>query len=191
MGADAASLHCRSRREPDEARVRPLLRQARRPDPRLEHRSKDDRHSSALCGPLVLVAVTGAAGFLGSHVADVLTEQGHDVTVIDLVQRPGFRTAIADLGDAASIERALVGHEAVCHLAAIGDVYLAEREPALAAKVNVTGTANLCEAALRVGTTSVIYASTWEVYGPPRYQPIDEAHPTSPTHPYGVTKLAA
>jgi UDP-glucose 4-epimerase len=136
------------------------------------------------------IAVTGAAGFLGSHVADVLAAGGHDLTVVDLNARPGHPSVIADLGDVGALERALSDVEAVCHLAAVGDVYLAEKQPALAAHVNVTGTANLCEAALRVGVATVIYASTWEVYGVPHYQPIDEAHPTSPAHPYGVTKLA-
>jgi UDP-glucose 4-epimerase len=136
------------------------------------------------------VAVTGGAGFLGSHVADVLAEEGHDVTIVDLVPRPGHRSALADIGDLAGLERTLRQQESICHLAAVGDIYLAEKQPALAAQVNVTGTANVCEAALNAGVLSVIYASTWEVYGTPRYEPMDEAHPTSPKHPYGVTKLA-
>jgi UDP-glucose 4-epimerase len=136
------------------------------------------------------VAVTGGAGFLGSHVADVLAESGHDVTVVDLNALQGQRSVIADLGDLDALARALAGQEAVCHLAAVGDIYLAEKRPALAAHVNVTGTANLCEAAVRAGTGALIYASTWEVYGAPRYQPIDEFHPTTPSHPYAVTKLA-
>src|SRR5438477_10095752 len=136
------------------------------------------------------IAVTGGAGFLGSHVADVLAEEGHDITVVDLVRRPGHRTALADICDRAGLERVLSRQEAICHLAAVGDIYLAEKRPALAARVNVTGTANVCEAAITAGASSLIYASTWEVYGTPRYEPMDEAHPTSPTHPYGVTKLA-
>jgi len=136
------------------------------------------------------VAVTGGAGFLGSHVADVLAEEGHDVTIVDLVERPGHRTALADIGDRPGLERALRQQQSICHLAGVGDIYVAERDPVLAAQVNVMGTANVCEAALRAGVAKLIYASTWEVYGTPRYEPMDEAHPTSPTHPYGVTKLA-
>jgi nucleoside-diphosphate-sugar epimerase len=59
-----------------------------------------------------------------------------------------------------------------------------------AAMGNVVGTANVMEAALRNGVKKVVYASTWEVYGEPQYQPIDEKHPCRPDHPYNITKLA-
>jgi UDP-glucose 4-epimerase len=85
--------------------------------------------------------------------------------------------------------RAAQGVDVVCHLAAVGDVYLAAEQPALAASINVTGTANVCEAALLTGSR-VVLASTWEVYGEPRYDPIDESHPCDPDHPYSITKLA-
>jgi UDP-glucose 4-epimerase len=78
----------------------------------------------------------------------------------------------------------------VCHLGAIGDVYLAGEKPALAAAVNVTGTANVCSAALATKVSRVVVASTWEVYGEPHYQPLDEKHPCEPDHPYNITKLA-
>ena len=134
--------------------------------------------------------VTGAAGFLGSHVADVLAEGGSDITVVDLADNPRHRTVRADLLDAEALAAAFAGADFICHLAAIGDVYLAGEKPWLAAQVNVTGTANVCEAALKGGVPKVVYASTWEVYGTPQYQPIDEKHPTAPDHPYNITKLA-
>lgn len=136
------------------------------------------------------VVVTGGSGFLGSHVADRLAEAGHDVVVFD--QRPSdhHRSITGDLLDIESIGAALSGTDAVCHLGAIGDVYLAAEQPALAASVNVTGTANVCEVALREKVGRVVVASTWEVYGRPRYQPMDEDHPTDPDHPYNITKLA-
>ncbi len=134
--------------------------------------------------------VTGAAGFLGSHVADVLTEHGSEVTVVDLADNPKHRSVRADLMDVDALAGAFAGSEFVCHLAAVGDVYLAAEKPWLAAQVNVTGTANVCEAALRAGVAKIVYASTWEVYGTPRYQPIDEDHPCAPDHPYNITKLA-
>lgn len=135
------------------------------------------------------VIVTGGTGFLGSHVADVLTERGHDVTVVDAAPTQRHRYVRADLLDVASLESAFRGSEAICHLAAIGDVYLAGDQPALAAQTNVTGSANVCEAALHMGVATVICASTWEVYGEPQYQPLDEKHPTNPDHPYNITKL--
>jgi UDP-glucose 4-epimerase len=134
--------------------------------------------------------VTGGSGFLGSHVADVLAEGGHDVTVVDLAPTSAHRSVVADLDDAEALIAAFRGADAICHLAAVGDVYLAGQRPPLAAQANVTGTANVCDAALAAGVARVVYASTWEVYGPPQYQPMDEEHPCNPDHPYNITKLA-
>jgi len=136
------------------------------------------------------IAVTGAAGFLGSHVADTLVEAGHEVWAVDQRATGRHRTVEADLLDADAIAASFRGADAVCHLAAVGDVYLAADRPALAAAVNVTGTANVCEAALKEKVKRVVIASTWEVYGHPHYQPLDETHPTDPDHPYNITKLA-
>ncbi len=137
------------------------------------------------------VLVTGAAGFLGRTVATYLKEQGHHVVGFDLKDPgiDGLATQIGDLTDLDQVSAAVEGHDAVCHIGAIGDVYLAGEDPGLAAAVNVLGTANVAEAAVRHGAR-VVYASTWEVYGEPRYQPIDEDHPCAPDHPYNITKLA-
>jgi len=135
--------------------------------------------------------VTGAAGFIGPHVIDRLIADGFDVAAFDLqeVDIPGVRSIVGDLTDAADVDKAVSEVEVVCHIGAIGDVYLAGNEPALAASVNVTGTANIAVAAAKAGAR-VVYASTWEVYGEPEYQPLDENHPTNPDHPYNITKLA-
>lgn len=135
--------------------------------------------------------VTGAAGFLGQHVVDRLLADGIEVTAFDIrpVQVPGARSVEGDLRDAESVIQAIDGHDVVCHVGAIGDVYLAAQDPPLAAAVNVTGTAHVAEASRRAGAR-VVYASTWEVYGEPRYEPIDEDHPCAPDHPYNITKLA-
>lgn len=136
------------------------------------------------------VVVTGGSGFLGSHVADGLVAAGHDVTVFDQAATTRFRSVVGDLLDPAALADAFRGAESVCHLGAIGDVYLAGEKPALAASVNAAGTANVCDAALAAGVQRVVVASTWEVYGKPRYEPIDEEHPCDPDHPYNITKLA-
>lgn len=136
------------------------------------------------------IVVTGGSGFLGSHVADGLVAAGHDVTVFDQVPTTRFASVVGDLLDPAALTAAFRGASAVCHLGAIGDVYLAAERPALAASVNAAGTANVCDAALAAGVERVIVASTWEVYGKPRYEPIDEEHPCEPDHPYNITKLA-
>ena len=137
------------------------------------------------------IVVTGAAGFLGRHVVQRLIEDGHIVTGFDqeVASHADVRMLRGDLRDREAVQSALDGQEAICHIGAVGDVYLAGRDPALAASVNVTGTAQVASAAAR-HEVRIIYASTWEVYGPAVYEPIDEAHPCHPDHPYSITKLA-
>jgi UDP-glucose 4-epimerase len=137
------------------------------------------------------ILVTGPAGFLGGHVARHLVASGHEVTGFDSAPAPdaGFPMIQGDLLDAEAVASAVRGHAAVCHLGAIGDVYLAGERPELAAAVNVTGSANIAVAAAASGTR-VVYASTWEVYGEPENEPMDEDHPCRPDHPYNITKLA-
>ena len=136
------------------------------------------------------VLVTGAAGFLGRHIARRFRDSGWQVTGFDLsmFDEEGITSVQGDLTDGNSVEAAASGADVVAHVGAIGDVYLAGEQPTLAAEVNVLGTANVLEAASRHGSR-VVYASTWEVYGEPQYQPLDEAHPTMPDHPYSITKL--
>lgn len=137
------------------------------------------------------VVVTGAAGFLGRHVARRFRDGGWNTVGFDVssFEEPGIRSVQGDLSEANSVEHAVEGADVVAHIAAIGDVYLAGEQPALAAEVNVVGTANVVEAAIRHGAR-VVYASTWEVYGEPVEEPITETHPTMPDHPYSITKLA-
>lgn len=137
------------------------------------------------------VLVTGAAGFLGRHIARRFRDSGWDVLGFDITgfEEPGLETIVGDLTDRQSVANALRDVTHVAHVGAIGDVYLAGEQPDLAARVNVVGTANVLEAAKQTGAR-VVYASTWEVYGEPEYEPLDEEHPTTPDHPYSITKLA-
>jgi len=136
------------------------------------------------------VLVTGGAGFVGSHVVDALAEAGHEPWVFDIVRPSTGEFVRGDLTQLADLIAATAGMDAICHLGAVGDVYLALENPPLAASLNVVGTANLMQAALQNKVGKVVYASTWEVYGHPQYQPLDEQHPCNPDHPYNVTKLA-
>jgi UDP-glucose 4-epimerase len=136
------------------------------------------------------VVVTGAAGFLGGHIARNFRDVGWEVTAFDVApfDEDGIQFAQGDLTDGNSVDQAVAGADVVAHVGAIGDVYLAGEQPTLAAEVNVLGTANVIEAAIR-HDARLVYASTWEVYGEPRYEPLDEEHPTMPDHPYSITKL--
>lgn len=137
------------------------------------------------------VLVTGSAGFIGGHVCRRLLADGADVTGFDVKSSDSddIEDITGDLLDLEALTAAVSGHDVVCHIGAIGDVYLAAEQPGLAAAVNVTGTSNIATAALR-NDARVVYASTWEVYGEPRYEPVDEKHPVNPDHPYNITKLA-
>ena len=139
--------------------------------------------------------VTGGAGFVGRHVAAAVLEAGHECVVFDITRMPreladlGVRQEVGSLSSVESLRKTVRGADAVLHLAGVGDVYLAAKKPWLAAESNVVGSTNVAEACLAEGVGRVIYASTWEVYGHPVYEPIDEQHPTNPDHPYSVTKL--
>jgi len=141
------------------------------------------------------MVVTGGAGFVGRHVASAVLEAGHECVVFDAACIPreladaGVRQAIGSLSSVEEMREAFRSADAVLHLAGVGDVYLAAEKPGLAAESNVVGSANVAEACLAEGVGRVIYASTWEVYGHPIYEPLDENHPTNPDHPYNVTKL--
>ncbi len=139
------------------------------------------------------IVVTGGSGFLGSHVVEAVVAAGHECLNFDVAPPAAAAPAPHASGTLLSVDdlrAALRGADAVCHLAGVGDVYLAGDNPPLAAALNVTGSANVAEACLAEGVGRLVYASTWEVYGHPNYQPMDEAHPCEPDHPYNITKLA-
>jgi UDP-glucose 4-epimerase len=116
---------------------------------------------------------------------------GFEVTGYDQKEsaEPGIDSVVGDFLDVDSLTRTVTGHDVIVHIGAIGDVYLAATNPELAASVNVTGSTNIALAAETAGAR-VVYASTWEVYGDPVYEPVDERHPCEPDHPYNITKLA-
>ncbi len=138
------------------------------------------------------VLVTGCSGFLGRSVVAQLNKDGHDVVGFDLVE-PSYRIATYQKGDftsVADLRAALQGINGVCHLGGIGDVYVAEGNPALAFRANAFGTKVLCDECLRSRVERLVYASTWEVYGKPQTDTIDEAHPCNPESAYSISKLA-
>lgn len=152
--------------------------------------------------------VTGAAGFIGSQLAEALLDEGHDVVGVDgftpyydrsqkqanlaaLTQRDGFRFVEADLRDA-DLEALLAGTEVVYHQAAQPGVRLSWSDGfATYDSCNVLATQRLLEAARQTGITRFVYASSSSVYGNAESYPVAETDLPRPHSPYGVTKLAA
>jgi nucleoside-diphosphate-sugar epimerase len=152
--------------------------------------------------------VTGAAGFIGSQLAEALLDEGHDVVGVDaftpyydravkeanlatLRDRPGFRFIEADLREADS-EDLLAGVEVVYHQAAQPGVRLSWSDGfATYDSCNVVATQRVLEAARRTGVGRIVYASSSSVYGNADSYPVTETDLPRPHSPYGVTKLAA
>jgi UDP-glucose 4-epimerase len=143
----------------------------------------------------VRILVTGGAGFIGSHLTLTLAALGHDVTVVDLVERDlaPARMARADVTDVSAIcgIAALARPEVVYHLAAQIDARRSVEDPASDAQVNVAGTAAVLEAARRAGARRVVLASSAAVYGDAFPLPTPETAALAPRSPYGAGKAAA
>jgi UDP-glucose 4-epimerase len=158
------------------------------------------------------VLVTGGAGFIGSHVAEGLLREGHDVVVVDnldpyydvgikqhnldLCRDAGgerFSFVEGSITDEELVRSTFDGYdvEIVYHHAAQAGVRASVENPKKPHAVNTTGLLNLLEAAADAGVERFVNASSSSVYGRDDYLPYDEDHPTNPRSPYGVTKLAA
>ena len=147
--------------------------------------------------------ITGGAGFIGSHLCEKYTKEGHTVLCLDnfmsgnlmnirhLLDYRNFKLIKGDIRDFDFLERVMRDVDVVFHLAAQIHVDRSYIEPRLTYEINVMGTQNILEAARIYDTKKVIHASTSEVYGSARYVPIDEKHPLDAPHPYGTSKVAA
>lgn len=144
------------------------------------------------------VLVTGGAGFIGSHVADLLIDQGHTVEVLDDLSS-GFRenvppSAKLHVMDVRSSDAFALVQEnqytALVHHAAQMDVRRSVSDPAFDVQVNILGLINLMEAGKESGLQKVVFASTGgAIYGEPEAGPQSEAHRQQPLSPYGISKL--
>jgi UDP-glucose 4-epimerase len=146
----------------------------------------------------VKLLVTGGAGYIGSIVAKHLLADGHEVTVLDNLDR-GHRAAVprgahlivGDLLDRDALADALKpGFYATLHFAALSLVGESVSHPERYYQTNVGGTLNLLEAMRAAGVPRLVFSSTAAVYGQPEDVPIPERAPTRPTNPYGASKLA-
>ncbi|HEY8766127.1 MAG TPA: NAD-dependent epimerase/dehydratase family protein [Dehalococcoidia bacterium] len=145
------------------------------------------------------VGVTGASGFIGSHVVDALIEAGHEVAVIDLraPHRPDVEHREASILDSAAMNDAVAGLAALFHLAAVADVNDVVADPVAAIELNVTGTVRALEAARKNGVKRFLLASTVWVYSsipPMDGDTVDETalvDPAAVRHVYTTSKVAA
>jgi UDP-glucose 4-epimerase len=152
------------------------------------------------------VLVTGADGFIGSHLVEALVRDGAVVRAFCLYNSNGslgwldrtepeikdaLEVRLGDIRDARFVEEACDGVEIVFHLAALIAIPYSYTAPSSFVETNVTGTLNVLEAARRKGCRRIVNTSTSEVYGTPETVPITEAHPLRGQSPYSATKIAA
>ena len=114
------------------------------------------------------VLVTGGSGFLGSHVADVLSEAGHVVTIFDRIESPYLRSdqqmVVGDLIDEMTISCLVRGHEVVYHFAGIADIDICAQRPIDTARINILGTVQLLEACRKAEVKRFVFASSAYVF---------------------------
>ncbi|MGZ4167360.1 MAG: SDR family NAD(P)-dependent oxidoreductase [Solirubrobacteraceae bacterium] len=152
------------------------------------------------------VLVTGAGGFIGGHLVEMLVTGGASVTALVRYNSRNERgtldwiapevaseveTVAGELRDIESVSRAVKGAEIVLHLGAQIAIPYSYVNPRDFFEVNVLGTLNVAQACLASGVQRVVHTSTSEVYGTARQVPITEAHPLEPQSPYAASKLAA
>lgn len=146
------------------------------------------------------VLVTGAAGFIGSHLAELLLASGADVVLVDdlstgklsnlapLLAQPGCSFHQVDIRDQAALEPCFAGVERVFHLAGRADIVPSIDDPETYFSVNVTGTLNVLQAARKYGVQRLVYAASSSCYGIPDAYPTPESAPVAPEYPYALTK---
>ena len=149
------------------------------------------------------ILITGGAGFIGSHLSEKYTKEGHTVICMDnfmngnltnirhLLGYRNFKLINGDVRDLDLLEKIIRDVDVIFHLAAQIHVDRSIIEPKMTYDINVIGTQNVLEAARIYDVEKIIYTSSSEVYGTAQYIPMDEKHPLNSPHPYGASKIAA
>ncbi|AMB84001.1 NAD-dependent dehydratase [Pseudomonas agarici] len=148
------------------------------------------------------ILITGGAGFIGSNLAELLLAKGYSIRVLDdlstgkrsnlALDNPRVELIEGDVADAAQVVRAMVGCQAVVHLAAVASVQASVDDPVRTHRSNFVGSLNVCEAMREAGVKRVIFASSAAVYGNNgEGESIVEDTPKAPLTPYAVDKLAS
>ncbi len=152
------------------------------------------------------ILITGADGFIGSHLTETLISQG--INVRSFVMYNSFNSwgwldtlpkdiqdnldvFTGDIRDPHGVEQAMAGCDVVLHLAALIAIPYSYHSPDTYVDTNIKGTLNILQAARKLRIEKVVHTSTSEVYGTARYVPIDEEHPLQPQSPYSATKIGA
>jgi NAD dependent epimerase/dehydratase len=150
------------------------------------------------------ILITGASGFIGSHLAELCVGNGFDVVAFDrynsnnhwgwLEDSPvknEIEVILGDIRDFDSVNKAIVGCDAILHLAALIGIPYSYVSPMAYIRTNIEGTYNVLEAAKNHNLSQVLITSTSETYGSAQYVPIDENHPSVGQSPYSASKIAA
>lgn len=149
------------------------------------------------------VLVTGADGFIGSHLTELLLAEGYNVKALSVynsfnywgwlenIRHKNLQILNGDIRDANFCRSIVNGCDTVFHLAALIAIPYSYIAPDSYVDTNIKGTLNLCQAARDSGIKRIIATSTSEVYGTAQYVPINEKHPRQPQSPYSATKIGA
>jgi len=148
--------------------------------------------------------ITGADGFIGSHLTELLLEKGYKVRALsyynsfnywgwleDIPENRNLEIVSGDVRDPHFCKEIVKGVDIIFHLAALIAIPYSYVAPDSYVDTNVKGTLNICQAAKENGNIRVIHTSTSEVYGTAQYVPIDEKHPKQPQSPYSASKIGA
>ncbi len=151
-----------------------------------------------------IALITGADGFIGSHLTELLVGRGYKVKALSLYNsfnnwgwlkeincKDQIEILTGDIRDPHYCKSIMKDVDIVFHLAALIAIPYSYVAPASYVETNISGTLNICQAAKENGNIRVIHTSTSEVYGTAQYVPIDEKHPLQPQSPYSASKIAA
>ena len=150
------------------------------------------------------IIITGATGFIGSHLTEMMVEQGYNVIAFDRYNsnnnwgwlenskyKSDIQVILGDIRDYDSVSKAMQDCHAVFHLAALIGIPYSYISPLAYIRTNIEGTYNVLEAAKNLNIEQVLITSTSETYGTAQYVPIDEKHPLVGQSPYSASKIAA
>lgn len=150
------------------------------------------------------VLVTGADGFIGSHLTEALLDKGYKVRALaqynsfnnwgwleDFASRPGLEIVCGDVRDPDLCRELCRGVDTVYHLAALIAIPYSYIAPDSYIDTNIKGTLNMLQGVRSAGCSRIVVTSTSEVYGTAQYVPIDECHPRQPQSPYSASKIGA